>query len=405
MLYFLGSRKYAEVELAQIWMDQVREVFGLNEDDGPRRLTLGNVVRFVMRLTREKPSLMIVDECQALDSVAPAFWADLQGVWDLGKDDSRVLLMMGGSVTSTMRRIFDDAGEPLFGRQDLSLTLRPFTPGEMRTIFLDLNPRGSADDLITFHAVTGGVPGYAACLADRTPLTREDLLRWIFSEEGAAFRTEGDMLLATDFRTESSVYERILRAAAFGAETWTAIGACLQGQNLAGYMDRLENRYGLLAKRPALFASGTRGLRYGIADPYFRFWFRFVEPVSCRQWAERGRWDALRENCLRSWDAFTEGTLADWFRQIYGADPRWTMADAWWDRQGGNAVDLVELNEWTQALEMADVRRLPERVDLKALARKAEVFRKACAPQLQGYGEPRLRGLTLEDVLKAPEEL
>lgn len=81
------------------------------------------------------------------------------------------------------------------------------------------------------------------------------------------------------------------------------------------------------------------------------------------------------------------------------------MTDAWWDRQGGNAVDLVALNEWTQALEMADVRRLPERVDLKALARKAEVFRKACAPQLQGYGEPRQRGLTLEDVLKAPEEL
>ena len=125
VLYFLGARKYAEAELAQIWMDQVREVFGLNEDDGPRRLTLGNVVRFVMRLTREKPALMIVDECQALDAVAPAFWADLQGVWDLGKDDSRLLLMMGGSVTSIMRRIFDDAGEPLFGRQDLSLTLRP----------------------------------------------------------------------------------------------------------------------------------------------------------------------------------------------------------------------------------------------------------------------------------------
>ena len=89
MLYFLGSRKYAEAELAQIWMDQVREVFGLNEDDGPRRLTLGNVVRFVMRLTREKPALMIVDECQALDAVAPAFWADLQGVWDLSLTATR----------------------------------------------------------------------------------------------------------------------------------------------------------------------------------------------------------------------------------------------------------------------------------------------------------------------------
>lgn len=79
MLYFLCRRRYAEAELAQIWLDEVRETFGLSEEDGPRRLKLAEIVRFVMKLSREKPCVMILDECQELDYAAPAFWADLQG--------------------------------------------------------------------------------------------------------------------------------------------------------------------------------------------------------------------------------------------------------------------------------------------------------------------------------------
>ena len=123
MLYFLCRRRYAEAELAQIWLDEVIETFGLSEEEGPRRLKLAEVVRFVMKLSREKPCVMILDECQELDYVAPAFWADLQVVWDREKDNSRLLLMMSVSIAAAIRHIFDDASEPLFGRQDLALTL------------------------------------------------------------------------------------------------------------------------------------------------------------------------------------------------------------------------------------------------------------------------------------------
>lgn len=135
MLYFLCRRRYAEAELAQIWLDEVIETFGLSEEEGPRRLKLAEVVRFVMKLSREKPCVMILDECQELDYVAPAFWADLQVVWDREKDNSRLLLMMSGSIAAAIRHIFDDASEPLFGRQDLALTLRPFGPSFSRKSF------------------------------------------------------------------------------------------------------------------------------------------------------------------------------------------------------------------------------------------------------------------------------
>lgn len=187
----------------------MRETFGLSEEDGPRRLKLAEIVRFVMKLSREKPCVMILDECQELDYAAPAFWADLQGVWDREKDNSRLLLMMSGSGGAIVRRIFDDASEPLFGRRDLALTLRPFGPKLLREIFLDLRPQGTPEDLLTFYAVTGGVAHYVACLADAVPLARVDMVNLIFSESGNFLRTDGATLLSDELRVESAIYERI----------------------------------------------------------------------------------------------------------------------------------------------------------------------------------------------------
>ena len=72
-LYFLCRRQYAQEELARLWMSEIRTTSGLREDDGPRRLTLANVIKFVMTLSRECPAIMILEDCQELDHVAPTF--------------------------------------------------------------------------------------------------------------------------------------------------------------------------------------------------------------------------------------------------------------------------------------------------------------------------------------------
>lgn len=399
MLYFLCRRKYGQQELAEVWMDEIRRIFDLGEDEGPRRLTLANVVKFVMKLSQTKPCVLILDECQELDYVAPTFWADLQGVWDLERENSKLLLMMSGSIAAAIRHIFDDASEPLFGRQDLSLKLRPFSPVLLREIFLDFNPQGTADDLLTYYAVTGGVARYAAYLAETVPLTREAIIEHVFSEGGNFMRTDGATLLANEFRTESPVYERILREIASGATKWNEICDRLQEQNIAGYMDRLIRQYGLVRKVSPLFSSSNRGVRYAIADPYFRFWFRFVEPAQCQTLAALGNWEALRSLCLGALDQFTGRTLEDWFHALYGADPHWTMTGCWWDRQGENEIDLVALNQLTNRLQIFEIKRNPQKLDMSVLAMKAAAFMKNCGAQLKKYDPPQLKGLSMADVL------
>ena len=353
-----------------------------------------------MKLSREKPCVMTLDECQELDYVAPAFWADLQGVWDREKDNSRLLLMMSGSIAAAIRHIFDDASEPLFGRQDIALTLRPFGPKLLKEIFLDLRPQGTPEDLLAFYAVTGGVARYVAYLADTVPLTQNDMVNLIFSESGNFLRTDGATLLANEFRVESAIYERILRAVANGATKWNEIEDQLGGKNIAGYMDRLEKRYGLLRKYNPMFSESTRGVRYGISDPYFRFWFRFIEPAQYQSLAARGNWEALRAICLDALNQYTGRTLKDWYHDLFGASPKWTRTGRWWDRRGEHEIDLIALNDLTGKAIIAEIRRNADKIDMRALAGKAAAFEKAGGRNLKKYERPALLGLSLENLLE-----
>lgn len=144
------------------------------------------------------------------------------------------------------------------------------------------------------------------------------MVNLIFSESGNFLRTDGAMLLANVFRVESAIYERILRAVANGATKWNEIEDQFGGKNIAGYMDRLEKRYGLLRKYNPMFSESTRGVRYGISDPYFRFWFRFIEPAQYQSLAARGNWEALRAICLDALNQYTGRTLKDWYHDLFG---------------------------------------------------------------------------------------
>lgn len=69
VLYFFVQRKYTEQELAQSWIAEIRTLFGLTEEDGPAKNKLSSVIRFVLKLTQTRPSVLIIDECQEIDRV------------------------------------------------------------------------------------------------------------------------------------------------------------------------------------------------------------------------------------------------------------------------------------------------------------------------------------------------
>ena len=70
-----------------------------------------------------------------------------------------------------MERIFGSHSEPLFGRADQLMTIRPFNTSLMGQIFEDYRPQGMKKDLLLFYALTGGVARYVELLVDAGALT------------------------------------------------------------------------------------------------------------------------------------------------------------------------------------------------------------------------------------------
>ncbi len=399
-LYFFVQRKYAEEELAQAWMNEIRSHFDLADDEGPAKLKLSAVLRFLMKLTAARPAVLIIDECQEIDRIHPAFWSELQEIWDREKAASHLALWMSGSIAAALRHIFDDASEPLFGRQDLSLTVRPFTPALLTTIFRDYAPHGAPDDILALYAVTGGVARYVETLADSTDLTRDGLMDFLFSASGEFLRNDGSTVLANEFRVESPIYYQLLQAVAEGKTRWSELTDVCDGKPIGPYLNRLEQQYGLLKPLAPMFSTSAKGLRYRLSDAYFRFWFRFIEPASARALAERQSWPMLKSLCSAVWDQFTGLALEDWYRESAWASGRWTNVGQWWDRKGENEIDLITVNSLEKTIEIAEIKRNPQKIRREILETKAAAFVNACGKSLKGYRLLPVKGLSLEDLLK-----
>lgn len=169
----------------------------------PTLTTLAEAVAYLLELSRARPMALIIDECQDLEGIAPNFWSQLQKVWGLGKNGAKLLLVMSGSLPSRLER------KPQYGRSDV--TLQPFSTETMRDVFALEGGDAGPGDFLLFYALTGDVARYVEYFVDNEAMTGKAMLQLVFSTEGGWFCSEGDLMLADDFRVSSFVYLEILQ--------------------------------------------------------------------------------------------------------------------------------------------------------------------------------------------------
>ena len=212
VLYLYVPNRCTLNELVRAWLDQVVEIFKLPFP--PAVQTPTDVLQVVMHLSKDAPCVIIIDECQELNQMDPAFWGKLQELWDRCRQSSRTLLVMSGSIISALEDIFGNNSKPLYGRLNDQMMLMPFGPSDMCTIMGTLAPLASDLDLLTVYAMTGGVAKYIELLDEAQCLTQESLLfrrivamgRFIRpvdmqQHKGAAFRrSQGCLCLGVQIR-------------------------------------------------------------------------------------------------------------------------------------------------------------------------------------------------------------
>ena len=274
LLYFFTGRK-TEAALVDDFAAEIRAKLGY-VPEGLR--TVAAVMRYLLELAKTRPLTVAIDEFQEFMNVNPTVFSDMQNLWDAYRYDTRMNLLLCGSVQSMMRRILTDAHESLFGRADNIINLRPFRIAVLKEILHDYNPSCSADDLLALYAVTGGIPKYVELLCDNGYVTTEAMLRFTASSM-SPFIDEGRHLLITEFGREYGTYFSVLLCIARGYTSQSDITAALGGVSIGGHLDRLENTYNIIAKyRPIMSKPGSRSVvRFRICDNFLQYWFRFIE--------------------------------------------------------------------------------------------------------------------------------
>lgn len=394
---YLYAFRTGERDLAHRWGERAVEALGFPY--GPAFEKPIDVLRFLFAESEKRPLVIFVDECPDVAGASPAFWSGLQCHWDLSKDRSRVLLLMGGSNEIAMRKIFLNYGEPFYACHSALIALRPFRPSVLEDLLRKANPGMTARDMVLFHAVTGGVPSYVEKLLDAGASDEAAMIEEFF-REGSFFLTEAPLMLADELRVDSHHYAFLLAEIAKGVTRREELQKRLADVQAGGYLDRLQYLYGMVRKVEPVFPMGYRRARYDQVDPYILFWHAFVAENA--DLVSAHRFEDLKRRFRERWGDFGVRARIRWFRAKLRESGLYPEIGPWWDRRGENEIDLVAADTERRVARVFEVEREEERTDPYSLRRKTAVMLGACR-NLSGF-DVRTKILTWDDVLRPVEE-
>ena len=363
-IYFFVGRKSETLLCAEL-TDIVKETLG--EELGTFN-SMSKLFSALMNISCRRNFTLVFDEFQNFAQVNDAFFSDMQDIWDRTKDNSRINLILSGSLYSMMNRIFDDRKEPLYGRATNRIKLQPFTINTLKEIMSDYHSEFTADDLLAFYMVTGGVAKYVEQLVIQQAFTKEDIVKSVLGY-GSYFINEGKDVLSDEFGKEYGNYFSVLSSIADG---YTSRGDITNttGVESGGYLAKLETVYDLIERsKPYLSAEGTRNNRYLIKDNFLNFWFRFV--YKYRSAIEFGNLEYVQQKVLADYETYSGHILERYFRQKYKETGLYNIVTNYWEKGNANEIDLIAVNEVDKEVVIGECKRNPKRISLNVLQAKA----------------------------------
>ena len=390
ILYFFVARK-AESDLCEDYRLEIENKLGIPTMG--RVEHFADVFEFLMKLSVERPVTLFIDEFQEFFRVNKSVYSDMQRIWDLYSQQARMNLIVCGSIYSMMSKIFKDKKEPLYNRQTRFMTVRSFRPTVLKEILAEYNPGYTAEVLLALYSFTGGVAKYVQLLVDAGATTKEKMLDQMVKAD-SIFLGEGKAILIEEFGKDYGIYFSILSAIARGKTSRSEIESVI-GREIGGYLTKLENEYGIIAKKQPLFErSSTKNVRYMLEDNFFIFWFRFIYKYSYM--LEIENYESLKTIINRDYETFSGLMLERYFRCVLIERQAYTRIGVWWDRKGENEIDIVAENELNDEAVFFEVKRKAANIDMEVLEQKVAVFLRATG-EFKGY-DISYKGLSMDDM-------
>lgn len=377
LLYFFVARK-TEPLLCKDFAQEIEEKLGIPVGWPD---SFAALFRFVLKVSQHTPMTLIIDEFQEFVRINPAVFSEMQREWDLNKNTSKLNLIISGSVFTLMKKIFEDYREPLFGRANQQILVKPFTTDVLKTILSDFNPDYTNEDLLALFSITGGVPWYVSLLLDKGKHNK-NLMLGCLTEENSPFINEGKNILIEEFGTDYTVYFSILTSIAGGIKTRSELENELKENNIGSYLNRLECYYGLIRKSLPIFAKeNSKKVRYTLNDCFLTLWFRFF--YKYQAFVANDALGQLDIIIRRDYDLFSGFMLEYYFECKLRESGRYTRIGRFWDRKGENEIDLIAVNEIENTVEVYEIKKQAKRYSESLLSTKVDYLLQNC-PELRG---------------------
>jgi AAA+ ATPase superfamily predicted ATPase len=270
--FWVGQKEPAGLQRRRL----MARVMGVPINSAPAFESWGECWEQVHGLIGEERRILVLDEFPYAAEADSAMLSSLQSAWDRYLKESGLVIVLCGSHVQAMETLLRRQS-PLFGRLTGQWHVEPLEFGSLEAFL----PGWSAADRVEAYAIVGGVPAYLEWLDSGRSLG-ENIAEVVLGA-GSMFVAEPTFLLNDELR-EARTHVAILEAIGSGRHGLSEIAeAALVGRtHVPAYLIRLQELR-LIERRipatvpPAKRRKSRRG-QYHIADPYFRFYFRFVAP-------------------------------------------------------------------------------------------------------------------------------
>ncbi|MGN0037734.1 MAG: ATP-binding protein [Coriobacteriales bacterium] len=217
------------------------------------------------------PLILVLDEYPYLRRVTKGLDSILQAVLDRNRSASNLKLVLCGSYIDAMRSLLD-SHNPLYGRVDLTINLKPMDYYEAAGFYSGF----SNEDKVRLYSVLGGIPYYNR-LVDTTLSVRENI-KALIASPGARLENEVSMYLRSEISKIVNANE-VFSALAQGYTRYKDILDQSHVTSAPAMVDVLDKLIGMeLVQRqaPINCPDNRKRASYRIVDPLSLFYYRYV---------------------------------------------------------------------------------------------------------------------------------
>ncbi len=383
--YWAAEKETAPLQRRKLYA----RLLGVPFEQAPRFASWAELWEAAARLLQGQRRILILDELPYAAEADPAMLSALQHAWDQHFQAGELIIVLCGSHVRTMETLLARQS-PLFGRLTGQWLLQPLDFAALRLFF----PGWTVEERVALYAMVGGVPAYLAWLDPDRSLVEN--IRQVVLAPGSMFVAEPQFLLYDEVR-EPQTYLAILKAIGRGNHTLNEISnASLVGKtHLSTYLATLQ-ALRLVERRlpvtiPVARRRKSRQGRYHFSDPYFRFYFRFIDPYQEYLVTEPERLLIGVKQGLRAFvggSAFEE-LAQEWLRRqgrIEALPFEPEAVGSHWSRRV--QVDAVAVNWQTQDVLLGECKWTDAPIDRKIMRELVEEKTPKVRRDLEAYGGP-----------------